>query len=64
MSHNISLIIISPCLNLKVVDTVMMNSDAVIIEAYGMGNIPSKNKDFLNLIKKAIDKGVIIVVTT
>ena len=43
MSHNISLINISPCLNLKVVETVMMNSEAVILEAYGMGNIPSKN---------------------
>ena len=43
MSHNISLINISPCLNLKVVETVMLNSEAVIVEAYGMGNIPSKN---------------------
>ena len=64
MSSEISLINISPCLNIKVVETVMMNSQAVIIEAYGMGNIPSRNKDFINIIKKAIEKDVVIVITT
>jgi len=53
LSSNISLISISPCLSLKVVESILLNSDgnylfvytviAVIIEAYGMGNIPSKN---------------------
>lgn len=62
MSDNISLISISPCINLKVVESILMNSEgniylkfmillAVIIEAYGMGNIPSKNQNLLNLLK-------------
>jgi lysophospholipase len=64
MSSNISLISVAPCINLKVVESVLMNSEAVILEAYGMGNIPSKNKDLLNLIKKAIENDVIIVITS
>lgn len=54
MSDNISLISISPCLNLKVVESILMNSDAIIIEAYGMGNIPSKNHQLLSLIHKSL----------
>lgn len=62
MSTNISLISVSPCLNLKVVESILFNSEAVIIEAYGMGNIPSRNKDLLALMKKAIDSDVILVI--
>jgi len=29
-----------------------------------MGNIPSKNKELLNMIKRAISEGVIIVILT
>jgi hypothetical protein len=32
------------------------------MEAYGMGNIPSNNKDLLNILKRAIDKDVIVVI--
>jgi len=55
MSDKISLISVSPCINLKVIESVLMNSEAVIIEAYGMGNIPSKNKALVDTIKRAID---------
>ena len=41
-----------------------MNSKAVIVEAYGMGNIPSKNKELLNIIKQAIDRDVIVLIST
>ena len=44
MSQDISTINISPCINLKVVQAILENSKAVIVQAYGMGNIPSKNK--------------------
>ena len=64
MSGNISLISISPCLNLKVVESILMNSEAIIIEAYGMGNIPSNNAQLLNLIKNALSLDKIIVITS
>lgn len=50
MSDNISLISISPCLNLKSIEQILSTSEAVILVAYGMGNIPSKNKALLSLI--------------
>ena len=62
MSDNISLISISPCLNLKVVESVLMNSEAIIIEAYGIGNVPSKNQKLLDMIKCALDNNKIIVI--
>ncbi len=37
---------------------------AVIIEAYGMGNIPNKDQVLMELLKIAIDKEVIVVVLT
>lgn len=40
-SDNISLINIMPCINLNVVENILQNSKAVIVQAYGMGNIPS-----------------------
>lgn len=62
MSDNISLISISPCLNLKVVESILMNSDAIIIEAYGMGNIPSKNQKLMSLIQKSLNANKVIVI--
>lgn len=56
------MISISPCFNLKVIEVVLLNCEAVILEAYGMGNIPSKNKDLMNIIERAIKRGVIIVI--
>ena len=35
---------------------------AVIIQAYGMGNIPNKNKELLDIIKVAIEKDVLVVI--
>ncbi len=37
---------------------------AIIIEAYGMGNIPSNNKPLLDLLKKALAHDKIIVIVT
>ena len=36
----------------------------VVIEAYGVGNAPSNDQDFLNVIKAATDRGVVVVVCT
>ena len=62
MDNSISLISISPLLNLSIIETILFSSKAVIIQAYGMGNIPSKNKDLLEMIRKAIHENDIIVV--
>lgn len=65
MDNNISLISVSPLLNLKIIENILLESKAVIIQAYGMGNIPSKNKELLTLLDKAInEKGIIVVILT
>jgi len=40
------------------------NSKAVIISAYGMGNIPTNNTTFIDMLNDAIQKDVIIVIMT
>ena len=55
MDNNISMISVSPLINLKIIESALFLSKAVILQAYGMGNIPSKNKELLGLLKKAID---------
>ena len=64
MDNSISLISVSPLLNLKIIEAILFSSKAVIIQAYGMGNIPSNNKELLDMIKRAINDGVIIVILT
>ncbi len=65
MDNNISLISVSPLINLTIINNILFSSKAVIIQAYGMGNIPSKNKDLLNLLDKAINQnGIIVVILT
>ena len=64
MSEDVSIINISPCINLKVVYSIFRNSKAVVINAYGMGNIPSDNQALLNLIREASQNDVIIVIKT
>jgi L-asparaginase/Glu-tRNA(Gln) amidotransferase subunit D len=49
-------------MNLKVLEAVLNNSEAIIIEAYGMGNIPSNNKKLLQVLKTAADNGKILVI--
>jgi len=64
MSTDISTISMAPCINMKVVESVMLNSKAVIVQAFGMGNIPSNNKKFMNILEEAISKNIIIVIMT
>ena len=64
MDNSISLISVSPLLNLKIIEAILFSSKAVIIQAYGMGNIPSNNKELLDMIKRAINDGVIVVILT
>jgi L-asparaginase/Glu-tRNA(Gln) amidotransferase subunit D len=64
MSEDISIINMSPCINLKVIESILNNSRAVVIQAYGMGNLPTNNKKLLNLMKKAIDNDVVLIIKT
>jgi L-asparaginase/Glu-tRNA(Gln) amidotransferase subunit D len=62
LSENVAKISVAPCMNLKVLEAVLNNSEAIIIEAYGMGNIPSNNKKLLQVLKTAADNGKILVI--
>jgi L-asparaginase/Glu-tRNA(Gln) amidotransferase subunit D len=64
MSEDISIINMSPCINLKVIESILINSKAVVIQAYGMGNLPTNNKKLLSLIKTAIEKDVVVIIKT
>ena len=64
MSEDISIINMSPCINLKVIESILCNSKAVVIQAYGMGNLPTNNKKLLSLIKTAIEKDVVVIIKT
>lgn len=64
MSSEVSVIKIQPCINFKVLESILRESRAVIIEAYGMGNIPTLNTDLMNSILRAIKNGVILVIKT
>ena len=65
VSTNIGHIQMSPILtNYHVLEQMFSCSDAVIISAYGMGNLPIDNEHLMGTIRKAVDDGVLIVVTT
>ena len=50
--------------NYKVLEQMFQCSDAVILSAYGMGNLPVDNEQLMGTIKKAVDQEVLIVVST
>ena len=50
--------------NYHVLEQMFSSSDAVILSAYGMGNLPVDNEQLMGTIKKAVDDGVLIVVST
>lgn len=54
----------SPCMHIETVKLVLNNSKAVIIAGYGMGNLPSNNKELMSSIAEAISKNVIVVIKT
>jgi len=47
-----------------VIEGILKNSRAVIINAYGMGNIPTSNAGLMNIILNAIKEDVIVVIKT
>lgn len=64
LSEEISTINISPVMNLKVIESIFSNSKAVIISAYGMGNVPTNNTKLMKMISDAISNDVVIVIMT
>jgi len=65
LDDNIAVLKLYPGITLKAISAVLNTPDlrAVIMETYGAGNAPS-NDDFLSLLKKGIDKGIIIINVT
>lgn len=35
--------------------------EGVVLQTYGAGNVPSNRKDLLEVLKEAIDRGVIVI---
>lgn len=61
MDTNIAVIHLFPGIQIKVIEQILETPDlkAVVLETYGSGNA-STNEEFINVIKKAVDKGLII----
>ena len=38
--------------------------DGVVLQCYGAGNLPNNRKDIMELLKKAVDRGVMIITVT
>lgn len=53
---------ITPCLNLRVVENILQSCKAVVLQAYGMGNIPTSNQKLMSLLSSAIRNDVILVI--
>jgi hypothetical protein len=64
LSLEISTISIAPIVNYKMIESVLSNSRAVIIQAFGMGNLPTNNPRFMNMLTNAINQGTICVIMT
>lgn len=64
MTEEISVMIVTPYICINVIESIMMNSKAIVLQGYGMGNVPSDNEQLMNCIKKGIQRGVYVVVMT
>ncbi len=65
LNSKIGIFKLIPTSNEELLDYMLSKNDAIIIESYGVGGIPSKpNYNYYDIIKKWNDKGKIIVMTT
>lgn len=53
-----------PGLDVTYIETMLKEVDGIVLECFGAGNAPDKNKPFMNALKEATDSGVVIVVVT
>ncbi|XP_067295943.1 60 kDa lysophospholipase-like [Pseudorasbora parva] len=61
LNCNVGVLRLFPGITSNTVKAFLQPLDGMILETYGCGNAPDKDKDFLAEIKKATDRGVIIV---
>lgn len=64
LEENISYLVFSPCVNTKTLELCLLNSKAVVLAGYGMGNLPTSNPTVMAILEAAIKKGVIICIMT
>lgn len=65
LNENVSLVKLIPGLSPSYLAFALQESDAVLIESYGVGGVPSGNQDrFYQLIRQGTDEGKLVVVTT
>lgn len=62
LNTSVSLVKLIPGISPAYLSFALQESDAVIVESYGVGGVPAG--DFYDLIRKAEDQGKIVVVTT
>ncbi len=65
LDQNVGLLKMIPGIDSDVVEFMVNKYDALIIESFGVGGLPSyEGTDFYNVIKRGVEKGKIIVITT
>ena len=64
LSSDIAVLNMTPMVNANSLKSVMSSAKGVVIQAYGMGNIPSNNQQLLAVLHEAIKRGVILVIKT
>ena len=63
--HFISALHLFPGISAQVVDNILKPPlKGLVLETYGRGNGPDQNKELLEVIKKATDRGIIVVAST
>lgn len=65
LDANVGLVKMIPGIDFELIDFLLRRKDAVIIESFGVGGLPSYNSDqFFDIITKGIQNGKIIIMTT
>lgn len=65
LNNKVALLTLTPGINIDIIDTYFRENDAVIVSSYGTGGIPNReNYSILDVIKKWVDKGKILVMAT
>jgi L-asparaginase len=63
--HSISALRLFPGISARVVENILHPPlKGLILETYGVGNIPDQNKELINVLKRACEQGVVIVACT
>lgn len=63
--HSISALRLFPGISAQVVENILHPPlKGLVLETYGLGNIPDQNKELINALKRACEQGVVIVACT